>query len=83
MDIPNKRVGAIRLLKALVAAVANADAPMPNAWIQAKALEIASLEGDEFLSTLQYAGEQGWIDNSGRAGWTSLTGVGETVVKSS
>jgi hypothetical protein len=51
------RLNAIRLLQALVAAGANSDTPMANAWISKVALEIG-LKGEEFHSALVYAGGQ-------------------------
>src|SRR5262249_379777 len=45
------RLNAIRLLQALVAAGANSDAPMANAWISRVALEIG-LKGEEFVPPL-------------------------------
>ena len=51
------RLNAIRLLQALVAAGANSDVPMANAWITKIALEIG-LKGGEFHSAIAYAGRQ-------------------------
>jgi hypothetical protein len=45
------RLNAIRLLQALVAAGANSDAPMANAWMSKVALEIG-LKGEEFHCAL-------------------------------
>jgi hypothetical protein len=61
-------------LQALVAAGANSDTPMANAWISKVALEIG-LKGEEFHSALVYAGGQDWLDNDQKEGWTSLTRV--------
>jgi len=49
---------------------------MANAWITQEALEIG-LEGGELDSALAYAGNQGWLDNTQKEGWTSLTAAGE------
>jgi hypothetical protein len=47
------RANAIRLLIDLAAAGMDTRAPMTNAWIQKKALEIG-LEGNQFVSALAY-----------------------------
>jgi hypothetical protein len=70
------RLNAIRLLQALVAAGANCDTPMADAWIRKIALEIG-LEDQELYSALTYAGAQNWIANNQKEGWTSLTRTGE------
>ena len=72
------RADAIRLLKALVAAGMDTRAPRANAWIEKKALEIA-LEGNQFVSALAYAGNEGWLADAPRRGWTSLTRVGKAI----
>jgi hypothetical protein len=75
----NKRVdrlNAIRLLQALVAAGANANAPMTDAWITKVAREIG-LKNGELYSALAYAGTQDWLANNQKEGWTSLTRAGE------
>jgi hypothetical protein len=75
----NKRVdrlNAIRLLQALVAAGANAKAPMTDAWIRKVALEIG-LRNGALYSALAYAGTQDWLANNQKEGWTSLTRAGE------
>lgn len=74
------RLNAIRLLQALVAAGANSDTPMANAWISKVALEIG-LKGEEFHSALVYAGGQDWLDNDQKQGWTSLTRAGEALAR--
>ena len=58
LDIEMDRADAIRLLKALVAAGMDTRAPRANAWIEKKALEIG-LEGNQFVSALAYAGNEG------------------------
>jgi hypothetical protein len=70
------RLNAIRLLQALVAAGANANAPMTDAWIRKVALEIG-LQNGAFYSALAYAGTQDWLANNQKEGWTSLTRAGE------
>jgi hypothetical protein len=70
------RLNAIRLLQALVAAGANCDAPMADAWITKIALEIG-LQNGALYSALAYAGTQDWLANNQKEGWTSLTSAGE------
>jgi hypothetical protein len=70
------RLNAIRLLQALVAAGANANAPMTDAWIRKVALEIG-LRNGALYSALAYAGTQDWLANNQKEGWTSLTSAGE------
>jgi hypothetical protein len=75
------RLNAIRLLQALVAAGANSNAPMANAWITKVALEIG-LKGAEFYSALAYAGEQDWLNNNQKERWSALTCACETFARS-
>ena len=63
------RLNAIRLLQALVAAGANANAPMTDAWIKKVAQEIG-LQNGELYSALAYAGTQDWLANNQKEGWT-------------
>jgi hypothetical protein len=49
--------------------------PMPNGWIQEKALEIG-LEGNQFVGALAYAGNEGWLADAPQTGWTLLTSAG-------
>jgi hypothetical protein len=70
------RLNAIRLLQALVAAGANCDAPMADAWITKIALEIG-LQNGKLYSALAYAGTQDWLANNQKEGWISLTSAGE------
>ena len=74
------RANAIRLLKALAAAGMDTRAPMTNAWIQKKALEIG-LEGNQFVSALAYAGNEGWLADAPRTDWTVLTSAGEAIAR--
>lgn len=74
------RTDAIRLLRALAAAGMNTRAPKANAWIQKKALEIG-LEGRQFVSALAYAGNEGWLADAPRRGWTCLNGAGEAIAR--
>jgi hypothetical protein len=74
------RADAIRLLRALAAAGMNARAPKANAWIQKKALEIG-LEGGQFVSALAHAGNEGWLADVQRRGWTCLTRAGEAIAR--
>jgi hypothetical protein len=72
------RTDAIRLLEALVAAGMNTRAPRANAWIEKKALQIG-LEGNQFVSAVTYAGNEGWLADAPQRGWTSLTRVGKAI----
>jgi len=74
------RSDAIRLLTALVAAGMNTHAPRANAWIEKKALQIG-LEGNQFASALAYAGNESWLADAPRKGWTSLTRGGEATAR--
>jgi hypothetical protein len=51
-----------------------------NTWIQKKALEIG-LEGNQFVSAVAYAGNEGWLVDAHQTGWSSLTNTGEVVTK--
>jgi hypothetical protein len=70
------RLNAIRLLQALVAAGAKANAPMADAWIKKVALEIG-LQNGELYSALAYAGTQDWLANNQKEGWTFFARAGE------
>ena len=74
------RTDAIRLLEALVAAGMTTRRPRANAWIEKKALEIG-LEGRQFVSALAYAGNEGWLVDARRRGWSSLTNTGAVIAK--
>ena len=74
------RANAIRLLRALVAAGADSDTPMANAWVKNIALRDVSLRGTEFSSALAYAEEQRWLADSPRTGWI-LTHAGEVAAR--
>ena len=74
------RSDAIRLLTVLVAAGMDTSAPKANAWIKKKALEIG-LEGNQFVSALAYAGNEGWLADAARRDWTSLTRAGQAVAR--
>ena len=54
--------------------------PKANTWIQKKALEIG-LEGNQFVSAVAYAGNEGWLVDAHQTGWSSLTNTGEVVTK--
>jgi hypothetical protein len=68
------------LLESLVAAGMNTRAPRANAWIEKKALQIG-LEGNQFVSALAYAGNEGWLADAPRKGWTSLTRAAEAIAR--
>jgi hypothetical protein len=74
------RADAIRLLGALVAGGMNTRSPKANAWIEKKASEIG-LEGNQFVSALAYAGNEGWLADAPRMGWTLLTSAGDAIAK--
>ena len=73
------RENAIRLLEALMAA-GKYSAPMAKAWIEKRAWEIG-LEGQELVSALAYAGNEGWITDGPREGWISLTSKGTATMR--
>jgi len=74
------RADSIRLLRALAAAGMNTRAPKANAWIHKKALEMG-LEGSQFVSAIGYAGNEGWLADAPRRGWTCLTRAGEAIAR--
>jgi hypothetical protein len=45
-----------------------------------ESLEIG-LEGSQFVSALSYAGNEGWLVNARRRGWSSLTNTGAVIAK--
>jgi hypothetical protein len=74
------RADAIRLLKALVAAGANSNMLMADAWVHDIALKSA-LGGPELSSALAYAEGQGWIVDGPRKGWRTITRAGERAAR--
>jgi hypothetical protein len=74
------RANAIRLLQAFIAAGKDSSAPMAKAWIKKKAWEIG-LEGQELISALAYAGNEGWLADGPREGWMSLTSKGAATMR--
>ena len=74
------RANAIRLLQALIAAGKDSGAPMAKAWIKKRAWEIG-LEGQELISALAYAGNEGWLADGPREGWMSLTSKGAATMR--
>jgi hypothetical protein len=58
----------------------NTRSPKANAWIEKKASEIG-LEGNQFVSAFAYAGNDGWLADAPRMGWTLLTSAGEAIAK--
>jgi hypothetical protein len=74
------RANAIRLLKALVAAGANSNTLMVDAWVHDMAWKSA-LRGTELASALAYAEGQGWIADAPRKGWTAITRAGERAAR--
>ena len=74
------RLNAIRLLQALIAAGKDSSAPMAKAWINKKAWEIG-LQGQELISALAYAGNEGWLADGPREGQILLTTKGEATMR--
>jgi hypothetical protein len=74
------RANAIRLLAALMAGGKYSGAPMAKAWINKKAWEIG-LEGQELISALAYAGNEGWLADGPREGQILLTTKGEATMR--
>ena len=75
------RLNAIRLLGALVAAGAKLRAPMARAWVNNIAVRDISLWETELASAIAYAEGEGWLTDSPRRGWVSLTRAGEVVAR--
>ena len=73
------RANAIRLLKALIAAGANSNTPMANPWIYY--LNEVSLHGRALVSTLTYAGNEGWLIDDPCKDSTVLTRAGKVAAK--
>ena len=65
-------MNAIRLLQALVAAGAKLGVPMADTWVH---------DGTNLASALAYAEGAGWLVDSARKGWVSLTCAGEVVAR--
>ena len=74
------RANAIRLLEALMAGGKYSGAPMAKAWIKKKTWEIG-LEGQELVSALAYAGNEGWLADGPREGQILLTAKGEATMR--
>ena len=74
-------MNAIRLLQALVAAGAKLGVPMADTWVHDIALRDMSLQGTNLASALAYAEGAGWLVDSARKGWVSLTRAGEVVAR--
>ena len=74
-------MNAICLLKALVAAGAKVRVPMANAWVRDVAMRVLSLRSTNLASAIAYAEAEGWLVDSPRLGWVSLTRVGEVVAR--
>jgi hypothetical protein len=75
------RLDAIRLLQALVAAGAKPRAPMATDWVHNIAVRNMSLDGTKLASALAYAQAEGWLIDSPRKGWISLTRAGEVIAR--
>jgi hypothetical protein len=70
-----------RLLKALVAAGAKPRAPMASAWVDEIAVRDMELHGTALASAIAYAEGEGWLTDSPRKGWVSLTRAGEVIAR--
>jgi 2-hydroxychromene-2-carboxylate isomerase len=84
MTSQNALANAKRLFKALATRDANLDEPISDLQIMDLAAQIG-LEGDEFDSALDYAGDQGWFEDAevdDDASWVSLTPAGAAAAKS-
>ena len=75
------RLDAIRLLQALVAAGAKLRAPMASDWIDKIAVREMALHGTALASAIAYAKAEGWLTDSPREGWISLTHAGEVIAR--
>ena len=51
---------------------------MDSAWVRKIAMKDMSLQGTELASALAY---EGWLADSPRKGWISLTQKGEVIAK--
>ncbi len=84
MTSQNTLANARLLFKALAAREENLDEPISDDRIMNVAVQIG-LEGDEFDSALDYAADQGWLEDAeieDAASWVSLTPAGVAVAKS-
>jgi hypothetical protein len=54
---------------------------MDSAWIDEIAVRDVSLHGTQLASALAYAEGVGWLVDSPRSGWVSLTRAGEVVAR--
>ena len=75
------RLDAIRLLQAVVAAGAKTRAPMDGAWVDKIAVRDMELHGTALASAIAYAEAEGWLIDSPRRGWVSLTGASEVIAR--
>ena len=74
------RANAIRLLEALMAGGKYSGKPIATAWIHKKAWEIG-LEGQNLVSALAYAGNEGWLADGPQTGQVLLTGKAEAAIR--
>ena len=74
------RANAIRLLEALMAGGKYSGTPIAAAWIHKKAWEIG-LEGQNLVSALAYAGNEGWLADGPQTGQVLLTGKAEAAIR--
>jgi hypothetical protein len=54
---------------------------MDSAWVDKIAVRDMSLHGTALAAALAYAEAEGWLADSPRAGWISLTRAGEVIAR--
>ena len=54
---------------------------MASAWVDKIAVRDMALDGTALASALAYAEGEGWLTDSPRKGWVSLTRAGEVIAK--
>jgi hypothetical protein len=74
-----EREAGLKLLQALIDAGFTADDQRADMAIEKVARE-AGLERDQFRAALRYAREQGWIAETNKAAWSTVTQVGADAV---
>jgi hypothetical protein len=55
---------------------------MDSAWVDKIAVRDVALHGTMLASALAYAQTEGWLVDSPRPGWVSLTRAGEVIASS-
>jgi hypothetical protein len=54
---------------------------MDSAWVDKIAVRDMALQGTELASAIAYAEAEGWLIDSPRKGWVSLTRAGEVIAR--